>query len=209
MQNLVSPPKPLKPFIYTYCCQVQPSAVKISVKQPFSSWIHTPASPTCIAVFSTAVLAPAWPFLRAKSARPGFLQVSSQQLGLYAETWEVNIQWPPEPHFFVWPSSHLNLNSKKNSLAGILLCIWVYALHKMGFLVPSRAYPWGILSTELPWKLWCKGKIYFAGAAWVNYFKYRKGCECSPDLNVIYQHAFPSTPWVETVQACSCLKVTG
>lgn len=71
----------------------------------------------------------------------------------------------------------------------------IYVLHRMGSLVPSSAHPREILSTELPWKhggLWCKGKIYFAGIAWVNYFKYMKGCEW-PQISMSFT-SMPSPP---------------
>lgn len=77
MQKLVSPPRPLKAFMYTKCCQAQPRGVKASVKQTFTSWIPTPALPAWIVVSSIAVYAPPWPLLRAEAAKPGFLQEST------------------------------------------------------------------------------------------------------------------------------------
>lgn len=79
MQKLLSPPNPLKPFIYTHCCQAQLRVVKAGGKQTFTTWIKSPALPACIVVSSIAVYAPPWPLLRVKPAKPGFLCVSPRK----------------------------------------------------------------------------------------------------------------------------------
>lgn len=77
MQKPVFSLKPLKPFVYTYCCQGQPRVVKAGVKQTFIGCIHTPDLLAWIVVSSIALHARPWPLLRAESAKPGVLQEST------------------------------------------------------------------------------------------------------------------------------------